>query len=408
MFIFILFLLFAGLVWAFSSDWDKRELFRFSAFVIGFSAFCSFTLFSMSQNDFEFSKVTNQKVEKKDLIATIAKKSNIYATNKKDTILEIIKNVGENENLLGYTLVFQKLSFSKPSIVSGVEFEKEIFIKADPQKFAGLKELRLYTLETANNICKKFNLKPKHLKDSGNRFYLIYIPFFIFGILFIAKSSKIPPITILANQQRYFDEVSKDMVYKFYANRKDIKKDRVEILVNKEEKKLLKTFYATISNDEKDEKNQISSSFISTIFFLNLKNLKPTKINNTDEIKSPIYQAIFKKIKGYVASREETLDYNQELQNNDNFVEFFLMDLWERYTNDINISVANLEVLATNELELEFLGAIDTISINSVKPKGASLFYRYMYFKNRIKEYVNEQDKENNAEQQTEETAKTA
>ena len=390
----IIFLFIAGIVFMFSSDWDKREIFIGSSILIAFSSFMIYVFFNMLDNDFDINKITTQKVDKKDLITIIKQKENIYATNNKDVVLEIIKNTKDG-NLLGYTLVYQKLSFleNNPSIVSGVEFEKEIFIKADPQKFANLKTLQKHILLMANNMCDKFGLEAKRLKNKGNPFYAIFIPFFIFGFWYLGKSTKLPPISISANQQRYFDEVNQKMVYDFYENRKKVKKDRIEIDVNAEEKKLIKTFYNNELGNE-------SASFISTLFFLNLKNLQPTKINSIDEIKSPVYKAIFDKIKKYVEDMELTLDYNRELENNGNFVEFFLMDLWERYTKRINISVANLEILAQNELELEFIGAMDTISINSVKSKGASLYYRYMHFKDRIKDYVNETSENEKTEQE--------
>lgn len=73
--------------------------------------------------------------------------------------------------------------------------------------------------------------------------------------------------------------------------------------------------------------------------------------------------------------------------------EFFLMSLWEEHTKIFNISLANLELLAYNEKDKEFLGALDLLNLNCVKRKGAVLFYKYMEFKNRIKDYVKYKDK---------------
>lgn len=62
------------------------------------------------------------------------------------------------------------------------------------------------------------------------------------------------------------------------------------------------------------------------------------------------------------------------------------MDLWEKYTSRENISVANLKILATNFMENEFLGAIDILSLDSnVKYSGSALYYKYMLFKDRVK-----------------------
>ncbi|EAH8338417.1 hypothetical protein EU792_09005, partial [Campylobacter upsaliensis] len=70
------------------------------------------------------------------------------------------------------------------------------------------------------------------------------------------------------------------------------------------------------------------------------------------------------------------------------YAEFFLMELWEKYTPQFNISVANLDILASSEKEREFLGALDLIHLNCVKRKGAVFYYKYLEFKDRIKEYL--------------------
>lgn len=369
-----------------SNDWDKRELFIISSLTIAFSAFMIFGYFKMSSNYFDFNKIADRSlIKSKELFIVATKKDTVYANNRQNLILEITKNISENKKLLGYTIILSEILFDKnhKNIVKSIKQEKRFFIKANPNKFKNLKDLREYTLNFSNKIVEKLNLSTKPIKNQGNPYYLLFILFFCYGIYFISKSAKIPDIKIVANQQRYYDEVNRNMVYNFYENRKVMKNDRVEVLVNKHSKKLIKTFYNKI-----DDKEKISDSFISTTFFLNLKNINPTKIEKLDEIKSPIYIAIFKKIKSYVSSREEKLDYEIELKNNGYFLEFFLMDLWERYTGDINISVANLQVLATSDIEKELLGAIDNISLNSIKANGASLYYKYMYFKDRIKEYL--------------------
>ncbi len=58
--------------------------------------------------------------------------------------------------------------------------------------------------------------------------------------------------------------------------------------------------------------------------------------------------------------------------------------------------MANLEVLATNKNEIELIGALDLLNLNCVKRKGAVLFYKYIEFKNRIKDYVKQENLEIN------------
>ena len=68
------------------------------------------------------------------------------------------------------------------------------------------------------------------------------------------------------------------------------------------------------------------------------------------------------------------------------------MSLWEEHTFKFNISLANLEVLATSKNEIELIGALDLLNLNCVKRKGAVLFYKYIEFKNRIKDYVKQEN----------------
>ncbi|EPD7132548.1 hypothetical protein ACSDYA_000035 [Campylobacter upsaliensis] len=64
------------------------------------------------------------------------------------------------------------------------------------------------------------------------------------------------------------------------------------------------------------------------------------------------------------------------------------MGTQQKDTASFNISVANLDILASSEKEREFLGALDLIHLNCVKRKGAVFYYKYLEFKDRIKEYL--------------------
>ena len=82
------------------------------------------------------------------------------------------------------------------------------------------------------------------------------------------------------------------------------------------------------------------------------------------------------------------MDYEALLKENKMCAEFFLMDLWEKYTKRSNIGIANLILLGNREIEEEFVGALDNIDLNCVKAKGAALYYRYMVFVGRADNYV--------------------
>ncbi|EAJ1622747.1 hypothetical protein CT510_08895 [Campylobacter upsaliensis] len=242
---------------------------------------------------------------------------------------------------------------------SKMDLEKE-FIYEYSSYIIGLSAVLIYVYLYTNE---------EELKTSI--YYLFLTPCFLILLYFIKQKIKPKPLNIEANQQRYFDEVNALMIKEFYQTRKDIKKDRVEVYVNKESKKLIKN-------------NKIVPEF-----FLLYRSLEPTKISNINELKQyTIFAIIFKKLEEFIKLKEVKIDYEKELENNHYYAEFFLMELWEKYTPQFNISVANLDILASSEKEREFLGALDLIHLNCVKRKGAVFYYKYLEFKDRIKEYL--------------------
>ncbi|EMD0005737.1 hypothetical protein ACIMK4_001192 [Campylobacter upsaliensis] len=242
---------------------------------------------------------------------------------------------------------------------SKMDLEKE-FIYEYSSYIIGLSAILIYVYLYTNE---------EELKTSI--YYLFLTPCFLILLYFIKQKIKPKPLNIEANQQRYFDEVNALMIKEFYQTRKDIKKDRVEVYVNKESKKLIKN-------------NKIVPEF-----FLLYHSLEPTKISNINELKQyTIFAIIFKKLEEFIKLKEVKIDYEKELENNHYYAEFFLMELWEKYTPQFNISVANLDILASSEKEREFLGALDLIHLNCVKRKGAVFYYKYLEFKDRIKEYL--------------------
>ncbi|WP_270970625.1 hypothetical protein [Campylobacter upsaliensis] len=242
---------------------------------------------------------------------------------------------------------------------SKMDLEKE-FIYEYSSYIIGLSAVLIYVYLYTNE---------EELKTSV--YYLFLTPCFLILLYFIKQKIKPKPLNIEANQQRYFDEVNALMIKEFYQTRKDIKKDRVEVYVNKESKKLIKN-------------NKIVPEF-----FLLYHSLEPTKISNINELKQyTIFAIIFKKLEEFIKLKEVKIDYEKELENNHYYAEFFLMELWEKYTPQFNISVANLDTLASSEKEREFLGALDLIHLNCVKRKGAVFYYKYLEFKDRIKEYL--------------------
>lgn len=216
-----------------------------------------------------------------------------------------------------------------------------------------------------------------------NYYFLALSTLFILSIYLIKTKTKANSLDIKANTQRYFKEASPKDIVKFYSVRKDIKSNRVEALVNKESKKLMK------------------NNYIVPQFFLDFAKFSPTQIKSIDDLnENALFKAIFEKLKGFIKDKEAKVDFNKTLQENNNCAEFFLMSLWEEHTKPFNISLANLELIAKNEKEIELLGALDLLNLNCVKRKGAVLFYKYMEFKDRIKDYTKQEHLEINPKEE--------
>ena len=215
--------------------------------------------------------------------------------------------------------------------------------------------------------------------------YLLAIPLFILGIWYVRYVTKTAPLEIVANQQRYWKNLTPKLLYKWYQQRKDKKSDRIEIKINQAEKQLIKTLRP---NSQYQEDKVINPSF-----FIDLARLEGhmTIVKDIDELKSyPLYKEIFAVIEKQIKEREESVNLIEILEQNEYCAEFFIMDLWPRFTNDINIGNANLELLAENETQRQLVFALDNLDLYNVKNKGSALYYKFMLFKNKVKDYVSD------------------
>lgn len=214
-------------------------------------------------------------------------------------------------------------------------------------------------------------------------YYLVFVAFFYFAIKYIERKSAPKPLNVVANQQRYWQEITPKMVYEYYNPRKDIKSNRVEARINIESKKLIK------------------NNLIVPQFFLDYYAFQPTHIEKIEDLENTlIFSVIFKRLKEIIKDLEAKVDYEATLKANGNYAEYFLMDLWESYTKKQNIGIAYLEILATNEKEKELIYALDLLFLQNVKRKGAVWFYKYLEFKGRLQEYLQKENNENQANEE--------
>lgn len=271
-------------------------------------------------------------------------------------------------------------------------------------------------------------------KNYQNYIYLLFIPFFIIGMYHLKKARKIVPLSVQANQQRYWEEIKASDVYKFFLGRKEPKRKKIVIRVNEGEKKFFK------SSELIPDKDYVSVNFFrmlkrieKELTFVDLKSLQNIELEiltilnanpnaqDTEELNRqiteknkeiaalkeqlakdmndtinqiPLYKAVFDKIKFFIREQDIEANLVDIFVEDKGCVEFFLLDLWERYTKRVNIGTANLVLLAEREIEEEFIGAMDNVDLYSVKAKGAALYYRYMVFMGRVDNYLKKAEQE--------------
>lgn len=205
--------------------------------------------------------------------------------------------------------------------------------------------------------------------------FLLAIPFLIYCFYYLKIQLEPLPLEIQAIQQNYWELITPNKIIQHFAPRKDYKQKRIDIKINP----LQKVWYRKYSNN---------AVFLTGNFFIEYKNLNLTRINNLKNIyRYFFYRMIFEKLKKIIKDKEISLDFDEILKKNEFCVEYFLMELWEKYTQDINIGVGNLIVEAKRDIERELVGALDNLDLNSVKRNGAALFYSYIEFKNRLPQF---------------------
>lgn len=233
-------------------------------------------------------------------------------------------------------------------------------------------------------------------KNYQNYIYLLFIPFFIIGMYHLKKARKIVPLSVQANQQRYWEEIKASDVYKFFLGRKEPKRKKIVIRVNEGEKKFFK------SSELIPDKDYVSVNFFrmlkrieKELTFVDLKSSQNIEKDMNDIINQiPLYKVVFGKIKFFIREQDIKANLVDIFVEDKGCVEFFLLDLWERYTKRVNIGTANLVLLAEREIEEEFIGAMDNVDLYSVKAKGAALYYRYMVFMGRVDNYLKKAEQE--------------
>lgn len=233
----------------------------------------------------------------------------------------------------------------------------------------------------------------KHLKFDVSLLNLLVIPFFLVLMYYVKQETKQKTMQILAKPQTYWP-ISPGEIRSYYADREVEKTDRIEV-----RKVPHLVFYRTYGNDAKLLSGNVIYDLAAAKKDPGLTTIKSTKELN----QSRLYGMIFKKLKDILKYKEIDVNLEQLLHENDNKAEYFLMDLWEKYTQDINIGTANLEVVARSTIERELIGALDNLDMECVKRTGLPLYVGFMRFKNRIPDTIEEETEETNIEPKNQE-----
>lgn len=245
-----------------------------------------------------------------------------------------------------------------------------------------IKEINMYFLLSFLLIFWSVWLMSDLQNSMSKIFYISFAGLGVYLFKIVKENAKKEDIQIQVKQESYWN-IKPSSIYDFYKFRTIRKPDRIETEINK----LNKQFYRQYANDMK---------FLTGNIFKEIEEIKLTKIKTTKDLSnSLLYEMIFDKIKGFVKSLEQSVDWEQILKENDFIAEYFLIDIWCRFTKPFNIGTANLSILAGNYTEYELVGAIDNADLNSVKRHGATLFFLYAKFKNLIPQDEAYQNNEN-------------
>lgn len=203
-------------------------------------------------------------------------------------------------------------------------------------------------------------------------YFLFFLLVFLLTIYIVSSTVRKKPFNIIARQQNYWN-VPQSVIYDYFKSRVIDKKDRKEVEINTLSKKFMRKY---------DNETQ---SYFTTNIYNEYRQLDLTIVKNIKNIENyKLYTTIFLKIVEFIRYKEVHIDFEKILRENNMCIEYFLLDLWEKFTKEFNIGTATLNVLAKRNIEYELIGALDNVDLANVKRHGAALFYSYTKFKGRL------------------------
>lgn len=188
-------------------------------------------------------------------------------------------------------------------------------------------------------------------------------------------------LEIKAQQNTYWG-IDPKMILENNAHKVIQKRGRKEI----DEKYLnqMKTFYHV--NEEKNGEKILDNKVLYMIRDFNPEK-KLTKIDSLKYFKkdaSPLIKKVYEKIVEYDLDAEHEIDFQKMLEDNDYYLEYFIMDGWEKTALYENIGVGTLEQIAENAMEVKLIGAMDSLISSFVVNDGIELLAHFYFHHGRL------------------------
>lgn len=213
---------------------------------------------------------------------------------------------------------------------------------------------------------------------------ILFMGIILFWFLYVDKRFFIQGGKIVAKQTNMWGISPKDII-KQTKNSIHQKKGRREFEVPTRE---------SIANDYFIDIDLRGNKKIHQNFLLlHLKEYNHFTIHHDDveeffkKTKHKLYKVLFEKIKFFIESSEDDIDLNKILEENGFCIEFFLINLWERYANIYSYGIGTLQIYTYNndgnkDSNLEaLLYAVDAAVTTNIHRKGFSLYFYYYHFK---------------------------
>jgi len=216
-------------------------------------------------------------------------------------------------------------------------------------------------------------------------FYIVVFSLLLFSVFFSYISSNHSQ-DILADQVTFWNVSSQKIKNKF-ANLL-IHKEGIDTDGTKEEWRELREIKIPHFYIESSEGKQFHPSYrLGLINAIETDGLL-TKIDNLQYFNKKgthiLHKIIFKKLLSLNISRHININLKYLLYGNDFYLEYFLIEFWEKVVIYEALGTGTLEYYCQNEKDNELIGALDNTLKSSVQKRGSFLWAKYLLHKNRI------------------------